>query len=144
MNKSEVLGMAISKAAHRLNRDLIYTMGKKLGLMVCYRCGGPISREDFTIDHKVDWLHSDDPVTVFFDLDNIAFSHHRCNAGAGSGGQVSGDIKRKSPEYHKQAQKEYRHTEKYKEYRRSYEKGRYASDTDYRQYYLDKDKNKRA
>jgi hypothetical protein len=82
-NKSEVLGMPISKASHRLNRDLIYWLGSQLGVMNCYRCGEPISREDFTIDHKVDWLDSDAPVDTFFDVENIAFSHLRCNIVAG-------------------------------------------------------------
>jgi len=38
-----------------------------------------MTRENFTIEHKVPWLDSEDPVKMFFDLDNIAFSHHKCN-----------------------------------------------------------------
>jgi hypothetical protein len=32
-----------------------------------------------SIEHKVDWLHSPNPVDVFGDLANIAFSHRTCN-----------------------------------------------------------------
>lgn len=107
-DKSGTLGMPISKASHRLNRDLIYWMGLKLGLMVCYRCGKDIDRESFTIDHKVDWLHSDAPVEVFFDLENIAFSHHTCNAAAGTGGSRRAALTRQPIEHHREKGREYK------------------------------------
>ena len=84
-SKSIRLGMSISSASNRLNRDLIYKLATDLGLMVCYRCGGSVSRDKFSIDHKVDWLKSDNPIETFFDLSNVAFSHHRCNSSASSG-----------------------------------------------------------
>ncbi|KKL25623.1 hypothetical protein LCGC14_2403400, partial [marine sediment metagenome] len=33
--------------------------------------------DDFTIEHKIPWLDNDSD--LFWDLDNIAFSHNRCN-----------------------------------------------------------------
>ena len=35
-----------------------------------------------SIDHKTPWLHSEDPRGLFFDIDNIAFSHKSCNYSA--------------------------------------------------------------
>ena len=42
-----------------------------------------MDRETFTIDHKVAWLDSEDPITAFFDLENVAFSHMKCNFAEG-------------------------------------------------------------
>jgi len=38
-----------------------------------------MSRETFSIEHVIPWLDSEDPVKLFFDLDNISFSHLKCN-----------------------------------------------------------------
>ena len=34
---------------------------------------------DLSIEHKVPWMSADNPIDAFFDLDNIAFSHLKCN-----------------------------------------------------------------
>ena len=48
----------------------------------CYRCKEEIlSVEDVTIDHKIPWLDSEDPSGMFFDIENIDFSHLSCNCG---------------------------------------------------------------
>lgn len=39
---------------------------------------------EFTIDHKESWLLGDDALQLFYDMDNIAFSHARCNYEAGT------------------------------------------------------------
>lgn len=47
---------------------------------ICFRCKEKIdSVDDFSIDHKDPWLHSTDPKKLFFDLENVAFSHEKCN-----------------------------------------------------------------
>ncbi|WP_139796379.1 hypothetical protein [Sporomusa malonica] len=52
---------------------------------ICYRCGEKIDDiTDFTIDRKESWLLGDDPAQLFYDMDNIAFSHARCNYEAGT------------------------------------------------------------
>lgn len=38
-----------------------------------------MSRETFSIEHKIPWLDSEDPTGLFFNLDNISFSHKSCN-----------------------------------------------------------------
>jgi hypothetical protein len=78
--KERQLGMAQGTAAHKLRKSLMWHLAVKCRMDVCYRCGHPItSAEDMSIDHKVDWLDSDDPVGRFFDVDNIQFSHKKCN-----------------------------------------------------------------
>ena len=58
-------------------------MAKKLGLDTCHQCGDKIENIDnFSIEHKKPWLDSNDPLGLFFDLDNIGFSHLRCNSNA--------------------------------------------------------------
>ena len=80
-NKTAQLGMSPGKASHRLVKDILFKYVQESG-EVCFRCGQDLTREDFTIEHKTPWLHSEDPVFLFFDLENIAYSHSRCNSGA--------------------------------------------------------------
>ena len=78
MKKHLQLGMNPSTASARLIKDLLFKLAITQG-HVCYRCGKPLVRETFSVDHKVPWLDSDDPVGLYFDLENIAFSHLLCN-----------------------------------------------------------------
>jgi len=73
-------------AAHRLRKAILFSFAKRLDLNWCYQGGCEI--EDihrFTIEHKVPWLDSEDPVDLFFNMDNIAFSHDSCNYRASRG-----------------------------------------------------------
>lgn len=80
MNKKHVeLGMNPSTAAHRLRVDLLFMFAKQLGHK-CFHCGGELDRKTFSIEHKSPWLGSANPVEMFFDLENIAFSHVGCNS----------------------------------------------------------------
>ncbi len=82
--KSEQLGMQPTTASRRLQRKLLWHFATTCNKISCYcfRCGNPITGGDFNIDHKVPWLDSDDPVGLYFDLDNISFSHDSCNKAA--------------------------------------------------------------
>ena len=81
--KKTQLGMNPSTASNRLNKQLLYTFAKKLDMHWCYHCGAEIlGVEDMSIEHKTPWLHSEDPVSLYFDIENIAFSHKSCNYGA--------------------------------------------------------------
>lgn len=71
-----------STASGRLVKDLLFLLVVETGRDVCYRCGEKVSRKTFSIEHKESWLDSEDPVTRFFDTDNIAYSHLTCNVGA--------------------------------------------------------------
>lgn len=77
--KMEQLGMNPSTAQVRLVRDLLFSHVKDTP---CHHCGKPLTRETFSIEHKTPWLDSDNPVELFFDLDNISYSHLSCNSGA--------------------------------------------------------------
>ena len=81
--KSEQLGMSHGTAANRLRKMILFRMLQKTGEDVCFQCGEKIENlRDLSIEHKTPWLDSKDPVGLFFDLDNIAFSHLSCNCGA--------------------------------------------------------------
>ncbi len=81
--KKEQLGMAIGTAANRLRKAVLFDLLEKTGLNICFQCGEVITDiATLSIEHKVPWLDSDDPKGLFFDLDNIAFSHLSCNIGA--------------------------------------------------------------
>ena len=75
--KSEALGMNFTTAHYRLTRDLLFNLVKD---EPCFRCGGKLERENFSIDHKESWLSSSNPKDMFFSLDNISYSHHACNS----------------------------------------------------------------
>ena len=79
--KSQQLGMNPSTAQHRLSKDILWSLIQKTEQCSCYRCGKQMTRDNFSIEHKIPWLDSEDPVGLFFDLENIAFSHLKCNVG---------------------------------------------------------------
>lgn len=75
-----LLGTSTTVAGYRLRKSILFSMVKRLGEDICYRCGKTIDHiDDLTIDHKADWREADDPKVTFFDLENIAFSHFLCN-----------------------------------------------------------------
>ena len=78
--KKEQLGINPSTASAVLKKNLMFRMARQLGDDYCFHCGARICTvQEFSIEHKVPWLDSDDPEGLFFDLNNIAFSHLRCN-----------------------------------------------------------------
>jgi len=78
--KSRQLGQPYGTAMHILRKRIMFSLVQRLGLDCCFKCGQRIqTSEDLSIEHKVDWLHSSDPVALFSSLDNIAFSHRSCN-----------------------------------------------------------------
>lgn len=80
--KAEQLGMSPGTAAGRLRKNIMFHLLVKLGENRCHQCGDEIEElRQLSIEHKVPWLDSEEPVRLFFDLDNVAFSHLSCNAG---------------------------------------------------------------
>lgn len=81
--KSEQLGMPIGTASAKLRKSILFNILKETGKNICFQCGKEINSEDeLSIEHKVPWLDSSNPVELFFSLENIAFSHLKCNIGA--------------------------------------------------------------
>lgn len=80
--KSQQLGMNPGTASYRLIKDLLFSFVEGYGHK-CFRCGGSLERENFSIEHKEPWLDSQSPRDMFFDLGNVAYSHKACNIAAG-------------------------------------------------------------
>jgi len=78
--KNAQLGMNFGTATYRLTKDLLFNLVKQIP---CYRCGGPLERTNFSVEHITPWLDSEDPVGLFFDLNNITYSHLSCNVAHG-------------------------------------------------------------
>lgn len=96
MDKKQLqLGMNPSTAAHRLRMDTLFRLANKAG-ETCFRCGGELRREDFSIDHKKPWLDTENPKQAFFDQENVAFSHMYCNIA---------DARKPSKKYFSEAEK---------------------------------------
>ena len=80
--KKKQLGMDPATASYRLVRDLLWSFVVKNEQDFCHHCKCRMTRENFSIEHIKPWLHSDDPLGLFFDLNNISFSHSSCNSSA--------------------------------------------------------------
>lgn len=86
--KAKQLGMPLGTAANRLRKMLLFDMMQRLGEDSCFRCGRRIQDiKNFSIEHKQPYLNSNNPAELFFDLNNIAFSHLSCNCSAGRLGE---------------------------------------------------------
>ena len=76
--KSQQLGMNFSTASGRLERMILFRFVNQTGQANCYRCGKVIlCYGDLSVEHKIAWQNVDP--ALFWDLENIAFSHKRCN-----------------------------------------------------------------
>lgn len=73
------LGMNPSTASGRLVKDILWKLIVQTSQNICCKCHEPMARDTFSIEHIVPWLDSNDPQKLFFDLNNIGFSHLRCN-----------------------------------------------------------------
>lgn len=82
---SRQLGMLYQSAIKKLRGQLLYAMACghiKLD-NTCYRCDKPIEDiSEFSIEHVKPWRNND--TGLFWDLNNISFSHIRYNALAAS------------------------------------------------------------
>ena len=82
--KAEQLGMSHGAARNRLVKSLLWDFVVKSKQNFCYHCGTEIlTIHDLSIEHKEPWLDSEDPISLYFDLTNIAYSHLSCNCSAG-------------------------------------------------------------
>lgn len=99
LRKTQQLGMDHGTANHRLRKMFMFHMAKQLGMLTCFRCGKEIETcDEMSIDHKQPWLYED--TRLFWDMDNLALSHLKCNVGASRNGvykhnATSGEQKRK-------------------------------------------------
>ena len=81
--KAFQLGMPHGTAHNRLRKEIIFSLIKRLKENFCFQCGAEITTlRELSIEHKIPYLDSEDPKKLFFDLDNIAYSHLSCNVAA--------------------------------------------------------------
>lgn len=82
--KHDVLGVSISSASYKLRKMVLFDILRRHNENICYRCGKTIDNVDeLSMDHKIDWLNAPNAKELFWDMDNIAFSHLKCNTVAG-------------------------------------------------------------
>lgn len=79
IKEREQLGVDKGTATGRLRQDIIWKLLQETGRTKCYVCGEEMTRETFSIEHKIPWLDKDNAKELFFDLNNISFSHLKCN-----------------------------------------------------------------
>lgn len=76
--KAEFLGIPHGTAMGRLRKNILYFLLKKYKENFCFRCQKEIETvDDLTVEHKLPWEGIS--VELFWDLENIAFSHSKCN-----------------------------------------------------------------
>lgn len=82
--REELLEMSLGKARNIMIKSLLFDLAGKCGLNNCYRCGGEIKNvDDFHIDHKESWINHPNGKKLYFDVNNLAFSHGWCNVAEG-------------------------------------------------------------
>lgn len=76
--KSAFLGMPYGTANARLRKMILFHLLQKHGENICFNCSEKIdSAAELSIEHKQPWEGIS--LELFWSLDNIAFSHLRCN-----------------------------------------------------------------
>ncbi len=78
LRKSQTLGMPHGTASGKLRKKILFHLLQKHDENICFKCNEKIAVVDeLSIEHKKPWegISSE----LFWDLENIAFSHMRCN-----------------------------------------------------------------
>jgi hypothetical protein len=76
--KSAFLGMPHGTACNRLRKMVLFGVLRRHGENVCFKCSEVIeTAEELSIEHKQPWEGISKE--LFWSLENIAFSHLRCN-----------------------------------------------------------------
>ncbi len=87
----EQLGMDFGKANQQLFKMMVWKMATICGMDKCSHCKQPIEKpNDLSLEHKEPWRGIEGRPArpeLFWDLDNIAFSHIWCNAGSPTRGK---------------------------------------------------------
>ena len=79
LTKKEQLGMDTGTASHKLLKDILWKLIQDTNQTKCFVCNEEMTRNTFSIEHKISWKDSVAPKDLFFDLSNISFSHKICN-----------------------------------------------------------------
>lgn len=73
--------MPFGIACHRLRMKILLSLLQECNKDICYQCGKKIKTvKTLSIEHKQPWLdHPENNNDLFWNLNNIAFSHRKCN-----------------------------------------------------------------
>jgi hypothetical protein len=83
IKKKAQLGEDPGSASAKLKKVILFHYVKLAGHNTCYQCKKEITDvKEFSVDHKIPWLDSENPIELFNDITNIAFSHLKCNVKA--------------------------------------------------------------
>lgn len=75
---ADFLGMPHGTAFARLRKNILFDLLQRHGENTCFKCGKLINTSDeLSVEHKHPWEDRDP--NLFWDLENIAFSHRKCN-----------------------------------------------------------------
>lgn len=89
--KDATLGMPHGTANNRLRKNILFHLLAKLNENVCFKCGLRIEKvEELSIEHKLPWEGRS--AELFWNLDNIAFSHLHCNRPHIHGGGIAAKV----------------------------------------------------
>jgi len=77
--KKHQLGMSHGKARNILVKNILWNFLVESNKIFCVRCRKEMTIDNFSIDHIIPWIDSDDPKGLYFDIKNIGFSHIKCN-----------------------------------------------------------------
>lgn len=76
--KAAILGMPYGTACHRLRKMILFHIIQRHRENTCFKCGKPIDDiKELSIEHKEPWQIGG--ASLFWDINNIAFSHLKCN-----------------------------------------------------------------
>jgi hypothetical protein len=76
--RAAFLGMPFGTACGRLRKNILFHLLKRLNENVCFKCREVIeTSKELSVEHKLPWEGIS--VELFWDLENISFSHLRCN-----------------------------------------------------------------
>lgn len=79
-SKDKFLGISYGTACNKLKKQIMFSLLQRLGEDTCFKCEKTIDDvSELSVEHKVPWENRENGVELFWDLDNIAFSHLRCN-----------------------------------------------------------------
>ena len=83
-NKARLLGEPSGTANAKLRKAILFQFLQELNKNTCFQCGKKINDiSELSIEHKLPWMSADNPKESFYDLNNISFSHLKCNTLAG-------------------------------------------------------------
>lgn len=77
----EQYGINVSVARSRLIKLLLFDFVVKSGKNQCYRCNKEMTVVDFSIEHMKPWAREPNAYELFMDINNISYSHTKCNVG---------------------------------------------------------------